>query len=186
MSTLSIAAICHLYEERGNRVHQDEPVSLLQHALQAAWLAEQEQAEPALIAAAFLHDIGHLMHAQADRIIAGDGIDDRHEQRAAENLSELFGPDVIEPIRLHVDAKRYLCRIRPDYAATLSAGATRALVLQGGVFSDGAAAAFAARAHADRAVRLRLWDDQAKVPGLATPSLAHFAVSLRLCVRRKV
>ena len=90
---------------------------------------------------------------------------------------------MLEPIRLHVDAKRYLCATRPAYFASLSADSKRSLVLQGGVFSAADAEAFIARPHAKDAVRLRLWDDLAKVPGAPTPPLAHFVAALEAAQR---
>ena len=89
-------------------------------------------------------------------------------------LRALFDDDVLLPIRLHVDAKRYLCATRPEYHDALSADSKRSLTLQGGVYSAAEAASFAALPGATRAVEVRLWDDAAKIPGMSTPPLAHF------------
>jgi predicted HD phosphohydrolase len=94
-----------------------------------------------------------------------------------------FGDDVLEPIRLHVEAKRYLCATRPGYHQALSADSRRSLVLQGGVHGGDAAAAFITRPHAQAAIRVRLWDDVAKVRGAATPPLAHFIAVLEATAR---
>jgi predicted HD phosphohydrolase len=106
-----------------------------------------------------------------------------HEYRAHKWLRNHFGPEVTEPVRLHVDAKRYLCATEPGYYDALSADSKRSLVLQGGTYDAPAAAAFAAQPGALRAVALRRWDDAAKVAGAATPPLEYF-VSIMEAVRR--
>lgn len=182
--TLDLQDIARLYYERGGVAYAGEPVSQAEHALQCAWLAEQAGADDELVAAALLHDLGHLLvieHSTLTRSPTELGIDDRHQFIALPLLRGVFGPAVLEPIRLHVDAKRYLCATRPDYLAGLSADSRRSLALQGGVYDDAQARRFAAQPWAADAVRLRLWDDAAKVAGLETPPLAHFmAVAARV------
>src|SRR5262249_49287773 len=102
------------------------------------------------------------------------GVDDRHEVIAAPLLRRMFPPAVARAVALHVEAKRYLCHARPEYLASLSDDSVRSLALQGGVMDEAKAAAFLAREGAEDAVRLRVWDDRAKVPGARTPSLDHF------------
>src|SRR6516225_6317978 len=111
-----------------------EPVSQTEHALQTAWAAEQAGAASALIAAALLHDIGHLLHDLPEDC-AHHGIDDAHEVRGARWLVQHFGPDVTEPVRLHVPAKRYLCSTDPAYRSQLSEASELSLKLQGGPFT---------------------------------------------------
>ena len=148
-------------------------VNQLEHALQCATNAENAGATPALITASLLHDIGHLYHkdwvASAER-----KKDDHHEVLGEKILSKWFGEAVVKPIRLHVDAKRYLTARESDYHASLSPGSVRSLALQGGPFSDDEAAAFEAEPFFEDGVNLRRWDEQAKTPGRATPGLAHF------------
>lgn len=184
MSELSIASICHLLEVRGSHQLPLASVSILQHALQTAWLAEQAGASNDLVAACLLHDLGHLLDAP--------GGDDeaqqahlRHGPRAAAQLAGLFGTAVTDPIRLHVDAKRYLCYSHPGYALSLTIYAAKSLERQGGAFTAEQARAFMREPHAIDAVNLRLWDDQAQAATVTTPSLAHFAAMLRTCVRPK-
>jgi len=105
---------------------------------------------------------------------------ERHRQRAAST----FGDEVLEPIRLHVDAKRYLCATEPGYSDALSADSKRSLVLQGGPYDEEAAAAFAAQPGALRAIALRRWDDAAKTAGVTTPPLEHFAGIMEAAMRR--
>ena len=178
---LSIAGISALYASMGGRVYSGEPVTQLEHALQTAWQAELAGASPALIAASLLHDIGHLVNNCAND--PGDtpterGIDDLHQYHALAALRGAFPEDVLEPIRWHVDAKRYLCRERPAYYESLSPDSKRSLVLQGGIFSEEEASAFVARRWARDAVNLRLWDDLAKVAGERTPGWPHFEAIL--------
>jgi phosphonate degradation associated HDIG domain protein len=176
---LTLTDIRGLFEAKGERAYSGEPVTQLEHALQAACLAERAGSPAALITAAFLHDIGHLINDQGETPTLR-GIDDRHEYVAIPQLRALFDAEVLEPIRLHVEAKRYLCArgdgcmSGAEYLAALSADSLRSLQLQGGVFDDRQADDFIARPFAADAVRVRCWDDQAKSPGCATPPLAHY------------
>jgi phosphonate degradation associated HDIG domain protein len=170
---LDIDAIATLFDRHGASQYSGEPVSQLDHALQTAWLAEQAGAGPELITAALLHDLGHLTHAQGETPTLR-GIDDLHQYAALPFIRGLLPDVVLDAISLHVDAKRYLCATRPEYHALLSADSVRSLALQGGVFDAQGTAAFIARPGAAEAVRLRLWDDQAKTQGLATPTLAYY------------
>jgi phosphonate degradation associated HDIG domain protein len=180
--SLSVADVVGLFERRGSRMYGAEAISQLEHALQCATLAEAAGSAPELIAASLMHDLGHLVHDLGDDP-ARDGVDDVHQFLALPFLRTTFPDAVLEPIRLHVDAKRYLCATDPGYWDTLSFASKRSLELQGGVYSAADAGRFIAQAHAPAAVSLRRWDDQAKVPRLATPGLAHFAGVLGRCRR---
>ena len=136
---LTIPDICALYERHGGRMYSGEPVTQLEHALQSAALAEATGADAELITAALLHDLGHLLNDQGDTPTAR-GIDDAHQHFALPFLRGLFDDRVLEPIRLHVDAKRYLCATRPGYHDALSPDSKRSLALQGGTFSTAEAA----------------------------------------------
>jgi phosphonate degradation associated HDIG domain protein len=170
---LTMEDIVGLFAAKGARIYTGEPVTQLEHALQTATLAQNAGADAALITAALLHDLGHMLNDQGGTPTER-GIDDVHQYAALPFLRPLFGDDVLEPIRLHVDAKRYLCAKRPGYYAALSADSKRSLALQGGIYSPAGADAFVARAGATRAVELRLWDDAAKTAGMKTPPLVHF------------
>jgi [1-hydroxy-2-(trimethylamino)ethyl]phosphonate dioxygenase len=165
--------IFEIFRNRGGDAYFGEPVSQLEHALQAAWHAEQDRAPGWLVVAALLHDIGHLLHHLPEQV-ADLGIDARHEDLGHVWLARYFGPEVTVPVRLHVDAKRYLCATDPSYLAQLSPASVQSLALQGGPFTDAEAHQFEQRPFAREAVRLRRWDDLAKVPGLAVPALEHY------------
>jgi phosphonate degradation associated HDIG domain protein len=162
-----------------------ESVSALSHALQCAQLAEHARAEPPLVAAALLHDVGHFV-AIAD-VGEADDIDDVHELRGVAVLVRDFPPAVVEPIRLHVAAKRYLTATEPAYARGLSPASVHSLAQQGGPLRGMEIARFEALPFAADAVRLRRWDDAAKRPGWETPGLACYLAlldELRLPARR--
>lgn len=173
--------IIALFHHKGSQAYLGEPVSMTEHMLQTAHAAERDMASPALVAAALLHDFGHLVHGMADDS-ADHGIDTVHEEAGAQWLSRAFDPGVTEPIRLHVAAKRYLCATDPSYLVVLSPASVHSLQLQGGPFSPEEADAFGASPHAGDAVRVRRWDDIGKVAGDATPSLEHYRPLLEACL----
>ncbi len=168
-----VAHIADLIDGKGERQYGLSHMNQRAHALQAALLAEQAGCEPALIAAALVHDIGHMVHDLGDDP-AAEGIDDRHEELGAVWLGERFIPAVTEPVRLHVAAKRYLCATEADYFARLSPDSVRSLALQGGPMSAAEVAAFEALPHSAAAVQLRRFDEGAKIKGLVTPGVEHF------------
>ena len=170
---LKLADIEKLFAAHGHIEYSGEGVTQAEHALQTARRAEGEGAPLELVTAALLHDLGHLLNLQGDTPSAR-GIDDQHQYFAIPFLRPLFRPAVIEPIRLHVDAKRALCALEPEYYEQLSQDSKRSLTLQGGIFSKAELAAFMAKPYAAEAIRVRRWDDGAKVPGEATPALAHY------------
>jgi len=180
--SLTLSDIQALFEERGHEQYDGECVTQLAHALQAAHLAEQQGADSALISAALLHDIGHLLHDFGDTP-SKQGLDDVHQYRCLPFLRALFGPATLEPISLHVDAKRFLCAREPAYHDALSVDSKRSLQLQGGIFDAVQADAFAALPYAADAVRLRRWDDTAKSPDAQVPPLAHFMRHLEAAAR---
>jgi gamma-butyrobetaine dioxygenase len=165
--------IVELFRERGRAAYLGEPVSQTEHALQTAWAAEKAGASGALITAALVHDLGHLLHDLPEDC-AEAGIDDTHEERGARLLATSFGPEVTEPVRLHVAAKRFLCATDPAYYGLLSEASRVSLALQGGPMSPAEAETFRGNPHAAAAVALRRWDEAAKIAGLATPPLEYF------------
>jgi phosphonate degradation associated HDIG domain protein len=178
---LSLDDIRDLFARHGANQYSGEPVTQLEHALQTAHLAEQSDADDELVTACLLHDLGHLLNDQGDTPTLR-GVDDTHQFFALPFLRGAFSDRVLEAIKLHVDAKRYLCQSRPEYFERLSDDSRRSLTLQGGVFDASQAAAFIALPSARDAVRLRLWDDLAKQDSLRTPTLAHFLERAQRCV----
>ncbi len=174
---LTLDEITELFHGRGAVQYGAEAVTQQQHALQCAYLAEQAGASPLLVAAALLHDLGHLLAPERSPVSAG--ADDLHQFMAVPFLRGVFPEAVLAPIRLHVDAKRYLCQADADYWAGLSPASKRSLVLQGGAFPEEEAVAFIKQDFAADAVALRRWDDLAKDPKASTPDWAHYAAVLQ-------
>ena len=167
-----ISEIFDLFLKNGKDSYIGEAVSQIEHALQSAWIAEQEGSSSAEVVAALLHDVGHLLHDLPENI-AEQGIDDRHESLGAAWLENRFGPEVCEPVKMHVDAKRFLSA-DPDYFQRLSPASVLSLGLQGGPFDSTQLAEFKRRPFFEEAIRLRRRDDEAKIPDLYTPDLEHF------------
>jgi phosphonate degradation associated HDIG domain protein len=177
---LTINDIENIFAQRGHEQYVGEPVTMLEHALQSAHLAESDGADDELITAALLHDLGHLLHEMMGTPSA-QGIDDVHQFRVVPFFRGLFPETVINAVQWHVDAKRYLCAIEPAYYDALSVDSKRSLQLQGGIYTPTQALAFIRQSGASDAVRLRRWDDRAKHPGRSTPDLAHFLQHVRRC-----
>jgi len=165
--------IFDLFAHYGSAAYFGEPVSQLEHALQTAWHGEQEDAPENLIVAGLLHDLGHLLHGMPENIASRD-LDARHEELGAVWLSRHLPDTVVEPVRLHVAAKRYLCALDADYQSRLSAASLQSLALQGGPFDETEARVFITLPYAGEAVRIRRWDEMAKVMSAKTPNLEAY------------
>ena len=162
-----------LLEKKGsNIIYGGEKISQLEHALQCAELAEENQLPRATIAAALLHDIGHLLYEDKDPI--HDGKDGHHENLGANYLSQYFGEEVVNPIRAHVDSKRYLAAVEDGYYDLLSEASKISLAAQGGPFTKKQAHEFIQKPFMKEAVEMRRFDDMAKIVNKKTPNLQHF------------
>ena len=169
-----------LFASHDGKLEVEGRLSNAMHMLQTAAAAETAGAEPCLIAASLLHDIGHWLHGETTN---SRGVDGRHESVGAAWLNAWFDSDVTQPIALHVAAKRYLCAREPDYFANLSRGSVASLTLQGGPMSDVEVASFEADPAHGHAVALRRWDEYGKVPGLQVPGFEHYRPLLRGLMR---
>ncbi|NDH62717.1 MAG: HD domain-containing protein [Alphaproteobacteria bacterium] len=172
--------LLEIFVGRATRRYGLSAINQLQHALQAAALAEADNAPPATVLASLLHDVGHMVHDLGEDP-AARGVDDVHEELGATWLAERFGPEVSEPVRLHVTAKRYLCTVEPDYFSKLTPDSVRSLKLQGGRMSPDEVAAFRADPFHAEAVRLRRYDEGAKDPRAQTPDFDHYLRHVAAC-----
>ena len=171
--TKIIDSLFLLFKEKGASLYGGEEVTQLAHALQSAFLAKNSGATSSLITAALLHDVGHLLH-DLPNDAPDKGVDDFHENLASSFLKEYFPASVTEPIRLHVDAKRYLCATDSHYLKTLSEASLQSLILQGGVMSNHEIQDFEKSIYFKDAIELRKWDDLAKDVNMLTPYLEDF------------
>ena len=165
--------LASIYAQRGAAAYYGEAVTMTEHSLQAAYFARAHGASDALVLASLLHDIGHLIESVPDDI-ADWHHDAGHERSGSRWLAARFGPEVSEPVRLHVSAKRYLCATAPAYLNQLSAASVTTLGLQGGPMNDTEQAYFEAEPYWREAVLLRQFDDQGKIGGLKTPPFEHY------------
>ena len=171
-----------LFKQRGAAAYYGESVSMTEHMLQAAYFAQAEAAPAALVIAALLHDVGHLIETVPDDI-ADWKTDAHHEEVGSRWLAQRFPAAVSEPVRLHVPAKRYLCATDAAYFAKLSPASVITLKLQGGPMARAETARFEAESFYREAVRVRRWDDAGKVTGHVTPGLQHYWPPLRRIAR---
>ncbi len=177
-----ISEIEEMIDKKGSDLYGSEAVTQREHALQCAALAEAENAPASLIAAALLHDIGHLLEKDFETGMKNN--EDRfHENLGERYLKSHFGPEVTEPVRLHVAAKRYLCATDPDYFAKLSPASVHTMRLQGGPMSEAEAEAFIEQPYAKDAVRLRIWDDCGKDPEMKTEPVDHYLAYVSQCLQ---
>lgn len=173
-----LSELVRLFGARGEEPY-GEDVSMSEHMRQTAHWAEREGRPPTWIAAALLHDVGHLLHDLPDDI-ADRGVDTRHEDAGAAWLeSRGFASEVVEACRRHVDAKRYLCAVDPEYAAGLSDASRVSLALQGGPMSPRECETFAALPFAAVVLEIRRYDDRGKDDAIAAAPLEHFFESVR-------
>lgn len=167
--------IANLFAQSGHDAYFGEPVTQLEHALQTAQLAEQAGADRETVVAAFLHDIGHLLPVEAGAgYMDGYGTVD-HERLGADFLRQRgFSEKVAQLIENHVNAKRYLVAKSMDYFERLSEASLRTLEFQSGPMTPDEAARFEQHPYFNEILQMRRWDEQAKIPGLPTPDLAHY------------
>ena len=181
--SLTLQDISNLLNSRATTWYGQEAVSQLEHALQCAHLAEKANETPETIVAALLHDLGHILIKENPDAFTDEAKpptkDDLHQYVALPFLRGVFSDAVLEPIKLHVEAKRYLCAVDQHYWDSLSPASKHSLELQGGIFDENQVKAFEDLPYASQATRLRRYDDLAKVAGLPTPPLSRYEELMR-------
>ena len=173
--------IADIFHRRGAESYLGEQVTMSEHMLQAAQLAEEAGADEETVAAALLHDIGHYTNEFPEDALE-KGTDNLHEDAGAAVLAPFFPARVTDCVKYHVAAKRYLCATDPGYFDRLSPASVHTLNLQGGPMNSGEVAAFAKNPNLDAILQVRIWDDEGKVKGMPTPPFAHYAPLLQRVV----
>lgn len=163
-----IQTLVNLFNDQGNLTY-GEDITQIEHAVQCAELAVRAGESDELICAALLHDIGHLM--AATDIAFGNY---KHDTIGADYLAPYFSKAVTEPIKLHAQAKRYLCTVEKGYFEALSAASVDSLNHQGGLMNEQELEAFAAGEYFEDAIKLRRWDDEGKSLELSKQSIEHY------------
>jgi len=178
MSELSRATIvgflADIFERRGGEEYLGEPVTMAEHMLQGAYLAEQAGEGEEIIVAALLHDIGHFT-SEFGMFSMADTEDRYHEEAGASVLAGFFPSVVTDCVRYHVAAKRYLCAVDPDYFGKLSEASVHSLNLQGGPMNPGEVEDFDRNPNLDDIVKVRHFDDAGKLANMETPGFSHYA-----------
>ncbi len=169
-----VAFLADIFERRGGEEYLGEPVTMAQHMLQGASIAEKNGQSEEIIVAALLHDIGHFTSEFGT--YSPDDTEDRfHEEAGAKVLEQFFPSVVTDCVRYHVAAKRYLCAAKPAYFERLSEASVHSLQLQGGPMSAQEVAEFEKNPNLDKIIAVRYLDDAGKHADMVTPDFAHFA-----------
>ena len=172
-----------VFARRGDDEYLGEPVTMSAHMLQCAQFAEQNNDGSDVIVAALLHDIGHFIGEFGS--FSMDDVEDRfHEESGAKLLQDLFPQLIVDCVRFHVPAKRYLCKVEPAYFNDLSEASVHSLKLQGGPMTDQEVSVFENNPHCDAIVKVRRYDDMSKIPEQVTPSFSHYAPFIQKVVDR--
>lgn len=181
MSTDSrITEILDAFAKHGN-LDYGEHCSMQEHMLQCAWLAEENGESDRVVVAALLHDYGHLVCGMPNDTFEA-GTDNHHQTLGAQALGHCFEEELLAAVGLHVDAKRYLCAIKPSYHAKLSPASVTTLAVQGGPMSTQEIKAFESQPGHRLAIKVRLYDDRGKLPEMRRPELKHYVTKIGRCL----
>ena len=175
--------LAEIFERNAAEEYLGESVTIAEHMLQGAQLAQEAGAPDEVVAAALLHDVGHFTH-EFEPDAADHGIDTKHEEAGARVIERFFPRIVVDCVRHHVDAKRYLCATNPKYFDRLSEASVHSLNLQGGPMSEDEAARFAKNPNLKDILRVRVWDEEGKIPGKETPGITDYMDLLQRVVDR--
>jgi len=178
-----VAFLGDIFDRRGDEEYLGEPVTMTEHMLQGATIAEQNGQPEEIIVGALLHDIGHFTSEFGT--FSMEDTEDRHHEDAGAEVLERFFPSVItDCVRYHVAAKRYLCATRPEYFKRLSDASIHSLNLQGGPMSPEEVAAFETNPNLPQIIAVRYLDEAGKRPDMQTPDFWHFAPMVQRMVDR--
>lgn len=180
-----VAFLGDIFERRGGEEYLGEPVTMAEHMLQGATIAQQNGQEEAIIVAALLHDIGHFT-SEFGTFRMNDTHDRYHEEAGAIVLAEFFPPLIIDCVRYHVAAKRYLCATKPEYFDRLSDASIHSLNLQGGPFNSEEVAEFEKNPNLKEIIQVRYLDEAGKRDDMKTPGFSHFAPMVQRIVNKFV
>lgn len=172
-----------IFSRRGAESYLGEQVTMSQHMLQGAFRAEESGAKDELVAAALLHDIGHYTSEFPEDALE-KGVNNYHDTAGAAVLAPFFPKVVVDCVRHHVAAKRYLCATDPGYFDRLSEASVHSLRLQGGPMSESEVNAFRNNPNLEDILQVRFWDEDGKDPDLETPPFEHYAPILQRVVER--
>ena len=158
-----------------------EHISMEEHMLQTAFLADENDEEDNVVVAALLHDFGHLICNMPNNTF-GEGSDNYHEELGAKALQHWFEDDIVDAVRLHVDAKRYLCAANPKYKDKLSKASITTMAIQGGPMNKREMLAFRRKKGHRIAIRIRAYDDLGKMPEMRRPGLNYYIPKIKKCL----
>ncbi|MBG6161232.1 MAG: HD domain-containing protein [Roseibium album] len=178
-----VAFIGDIFERCGDEEYLGEPVTMAEHMLQGATIAERNGLDEEIIVGALLHDIGHFT-SEFGTFSMEDTEDRFHEEAGAQVLSSYFPSVIVDCVRHHVAAKRYLCATKPDYFKRLSEASVHSLNLQGGPMSPDEVADFEKNPNLKKIIQVRYLDEAGKQANMETPDFWHFAPMVQTLVDR--
>lgn len=182
----AILEIKQLFENQGDNEYYGENVSQYEHAAQAAILAKRQGYDEEVQIAAFLHDIGHLFPAQTEEELMEVYGRKNHESVASDWLRERgFSEKIAILVENHVNAKRYLTYLDEDYYEALSEASKQTLMFQGGRMTEREAKDFEQNPYFELIIKMRRWDEAAKVEAMKLPTLEHFLNIINIYLTNK-
>ena len=162
-----------IYSFKKNKsLYIGEEITISEHMIQTAMLAEKDNSPRYLVCACFLHDFGHFI-IEDPCLLVPKSLDGKHENIGYNFLITYFKPEIVEPIKLHVKAKRYLCR-DGYYFHQLSQASLKSLKLQGGIMNDKEANQFISSKFSKDAITLRKYDDHGKKDNLKIKKIEDY------------